>query len=211
MTIDNIEAYQTATSTSPPFSKDAGNKQNNQSLSTNNDVDDDNNDTFIVSATENLEDWITKEDEDGIDFSSPRSFKINESKTRKSNTHNEDLELKHTIDNQPPSSIPTKDTTSGNHFRVTFNEPPLGLTLTKSFNGRAEVTKVTVEGAAAREGIKVGDVVLGVHGRWMLGYDEVMSEIASKGYPITLTLRRGLLEELARRSSGVAKESKVIE
>jgi len=95
-------------------------------------------------------------------------------------------------------------------FRVSFYEPPLGLTLSKGYNGRAEVTRVTEpDGMAYKQGVRVGDVVVGYNGHWMQGYDELMAEMATKGYPMTLVVRRGLFQQLSKRGVGVIKGSKV--
>ena len=165
--------------------------------------DNDDNDNFVVPITEDLEGWIEQEDPETLNIPSNDKYYSHAAKHQKEKTEkviSEEILL---------SNEPVYPDRSGKDFRVSFQEPPLGLTLTKGYSGRAEVTRVVAGGAAAVQDVQVGDVVVGFNGRWMQGYDEVMAEMASKGYPMTLVIRRGLIEEIGKRTNTIIRDSKV--
>jgi hypothetical protein len=78
----------------------------------------------------------------------------------------------------------------GRDFRVTFTKTPLGLTLTKSISGTAEVTKVIENGQAFGLDVQVGDILVGVEFSWVRGYDEAMGLLTKAKYPLALVFRR---------------------
>lgn len=79
----------------------------------------------------------------------------------------------------------------GRDFRVKFQKPPLGLTLTKNvYSGVAEVTRVVEGGQAAALDVQVGDTLVGVELSWIKDYDEAMSMLKASSYPLGLVFRR---------------------
>ena len=75
-------------------------------------------------------------------------------------------------------------------MRLVFVGMPFGMTLTKDAVGRAEVTKLVSGGQAQGLGVEIGDEVIGIGSLWMNGYDEVMTEIMKKQFPMTIVFRR---------------------
>jgi hypothetical protein len=78
----------------------------------------------------------------------------------------------------------------GKDFRVTFTRSPLGLTLTRSISGTAEVTKVVENGQAAALNVQVGDILVGVELSWVRGYEEAMALLMQGKFPIGIVFRR---------------------
>jgi S1-C subfamily serine protease len=96
-----------------------------------------------------------------------------------------------------------------NIFSVEFLSFPLGFTISVSHSGDAEVTKVVSGGQAERQGIMVGDVVIGRNRNFPQKFDEVMELVRSTSFPLTLHLRRGFLNTLSKTTSDMYQDSKV--
>lgn len=75
-------------------------------------------------------------------------------------------------------------------FDVPFGEGPLGLTLTKDFKERACVSKLVPAGPAQLAGVLVGDFVVGVAGKKLTNFDEIMHMIPCMGRPLVLQFAR---------------------
>jgi S1-C subfamily serine protease len=73
----------------------------------------------------------------------------------------------------------------------------MGMTVTRGPKGRAEVSRVVVDGQAAIAGVMPGDCVIGIGGQWLDGFEAFMAVVPSgDGYPVTLVLRRRLPSDL---------------
>lgn len=94
-------------------------------------------------------------------------------------------------------------------YRAIFTQAPLGLTLTKSFSGAAEVTRVSEGGQAQYLGVRAGDMLIGINTQWVRGYDEAMGIITTHGYPMPLVFRRGPRGPVTGTASAVIRGSKV--
>ena len=75
-------------------------------------------------------------------------------------------------------------------FEVTFSDGPMGMTLQKDFEGEALVSRVISAGAAANVGIQVGDKVIGVAGKLLRDYEEIMHMIPYMSRPLKLKIER---------------------
>ena len=75
-------------------------------------------------------------------------------------------------------------------YRVTFYEAPLGITVSQDILDRSEVTAVSDEGHARRQGVRVGDLLVGLENKWFTSYQEAMSTLPLQPFPFTLVFRR---------------------
>lgn len=158
---------------------------------------------FVVNTTENLEAWIESDEPDVA----PSPIKVNSDYTpldQDSSALN--TSLSDSVDGTSAQAVAA----AGADYKVTFAQGPMGMTLTKGYGGRAEVTRLLPNSAAAAFGVSLGDVVIGLNGHWMQGYDEVMAVIGKKGFPLDVVFRRGLMEELYSRKAGVMVETKLL-
>jgi ADP-ribosylation factor GTPase-activating protein 1 len=87
-------------------------------------------------------------------------------------------------------SIATSSSAETPTFDVSFGEGPLGLTLTKDYKERASVSRLVPAGAAQLAGVLVGDFIVGVAGKKLSNYDEIMHMIPCMGRPLTLKFGR---------------------
>jgi hypothetical protein len=88
----------------------------------------------------------------------------------------------------PPSPPPEK--VVAELYEVTFGEGPMGLTLTQDFKGGAIVSRLVPGGTAERHSVHTGDHVVGVVGKSITEYDEVMHMILCMSRPLRLTFAR---------------------
>jgi hypothetical protein len=75
-------------------------------------------------------------------------------------------------------------------YECEFDKGPMGITLTKDFRGEACISKLVPGGAGAKKGVQLNDVVVGVMGKNIEDYDEVMHMILCMERPIRLTFKR---------------------
>jgi predicted metalloprotease with PDZ domain len=75
-------------------------------------------------------------------------------------------------------------------YRVLFAEGPMGMTLSKDFLDRTEVTAVNPAGNAAKSRVEVGDLVVGVEDHWFMDYDEAVGSLQRLRFPSTVVFRR---------------------
>ncbi len=73
---------------------------------------------------------------------------------------------------------------------ATFEEPPLGLTLTANARNEAEISKLVDGGRAMAQGLAVGDVLVRIQSRHVVRYDEAMVLLPGSAYPLSLLFRR---------------------
>lgn len=145
---------------------------------------------FVVPTSDSLDDWI--EDDTNL---------INEIKAA--------LGSKEEY-NDAISDIPTLPIESSKQYIAKFPFPPLGLTLGRGNNYRAEVLKVKSDGQASRLGVMVGDILVYINNYIVQGYDDAMPIISQAEYPLALTFERGTIHSLLHQTGDVvAKGSKV--
>lgn len=66
----------------------------------------------------------------------------------------------------------------GIRYKVQFSAPPYGMTLTKVLNG-TQVTRIIPLGQADRLGVQVGDQIVGIDGRSVVSFAEIMNALSS--------------------------------
>lgn len=76
------------------------------------------------------------------------------------------------------------------YYSCKFLEGPMGMTIMKDFKGCAVITKLVPGGAANIHGVRIGDLIVGVAGKMMDDYDEIMHMIPCMGRPLQLTFSR---------------------
>ncbi|CAM9353535.1 unnamed protein product [Discosporangium mesarthrocarpum] len=74
-------------------------------------------------------------------------------------------------------------------YEVSFGEGQMGLSI-RNIDGRAEISKVEVGGAAQAAGVKRSDMVIGVNGRVPLGYSQAMRHLTTSARPVRVRLVR---------------------
>eukprot|EP01035_Chromulina_nebulosa_P019366 gene19366-25233_t len=133
-------------------------------------------DSFALSPTNSLDEWIDEDvNIDKITIKPEINYK-----TRDRN------KLKMTLNEE----------TNSNEFRVVFRRGPLGLTLTNSKDNRPEVTKVKSDGYANSLGIMVGDIVIGIDGETAKSYEEIMTILPTKSFPLVMKFQRGMIHQI---------------
>lgn len=80
--------------------------------------------------------------------------------------------------------------TASNIYSVKFDLGPLGITMTKDYNGEAVISKVSAGSPAEKAGIMMGDYVKGVANIFSDKYDEIMKMITTSPRPFTVLLLR---------------------
>lgn len=75
------------------------------------------------------------------------------------------------------------------YYDASFGEGTMGMTLTKHRN-RAIVSKLLTHGVAIGHGVLVGDYVIGVMGKSMDDYDQIMQAIMESGRPVRISFLR---------------------
>jgi uncharacterized protein (DUF697 family) len=95
------------------------------------------------------------------------------------------------VDNTPPIDTKKPDIASSldEYYDASFGEGTMGMTLTKHRN-RAIVSKTVSGGLAQSNGVKVGDYVIGVSGKSLEAYDDIMHSITHGIRPIVINFAR---------------------
>lgn len=75
-------------------------------------------------------------------------------------------------------------------YQVAFQEGPMGMTLTKNSREQASVSRLLPDGQALKAGVATGDFVVGVAGKTMENYDEIMHMIPLMPRPLTISFAR---------------------
>ena len=75
-------------------------------------------------------------------------------------------------------------------YQVAFQEGPMGMTLTKNSREQASVSRLLPEGQALKAGVATGDFVVGVAGKTMENYDEIMHMIPLMPRPLSISFAR---------------------
>jgi len=78
---------------------------------------------------------------------------------------------------------------------IVFGPGSMGMTITKDYKGGAVVSKLVPQGAAQEKGVKLGDAVIGVAGKALQDFDEIMHMIPCMIRPLQLTFARVIKEE----------------
>jgi C-terminal processing protease CtpA/Prc len=99
---------------------------------------------------------------------------------------------------------------NGTDYTVVFAVPKLGLTLSKNLAGNGEVTKITTLGQAEKLGVVLGDLLLGINGNNVRGYDDAMSILPNCDYPLSITFRRGMRHSLLNTGETIVQGSKLV-
>eukprot|EP01036_Dinobryon_divergens_P022130 gene22130-30366_t len=76
------------------------------------------------------------------------------------------------------------------NFRIMFADGPMGMTLTKDSKEMALVSKLIPGGAAQSNGVKIGDHIIGVAGKSLDNYDEIMHMIPCMNRPLEIQFSR---------------------
>lgn len=87
-------------------------------------------------------------------------------------------------------TTPQISTDKAIYHEAIFDTGPMGITLTKDYKGRAMVSKIVPGGAGALKGVQINDNVIGIMGKAISEYDEVMHMILCMERPIRLTFSR---------------------
>lgn len=94
-------------------------------------------------------------------------------------------------------------------LQVQFGDGPMGMSITKDGFGQAQVTRLVPGGAAQQQGIRVGDYIVGVAGKNVGGYDEVMALIPVLPRPLRLLLFQPIHEEAKKPATPATPERPV--
>ncbi len=114
------------------------------------------------------------------------------------------------LDDDNSMAQPSNATSNGSDYTVVFAVPKLGLTLSKNLAGNGEVTKITTLGQAEKLGVVFGDLLLGINGNNVRGYDDAMSILPNCDYPLSLTFRRGMRHSLLSTGETIVQGSKLV-
>jgi hypothetical protein len=76
----------------------------------------------------------------------------------------------------------------------------MGLTITKTEDGRAYISAIKEGGKASSTAMKVGDLVLGINGIKIDSYEVLMKLFSSITYPVEMSMLRASKEENRARS-----------
>ena len=87
------------------------------------------------------------------------------------------------------NSSPTTDIKS-DVFKILFGEGAMGMTLTKDSKERASVSKLVPAGPAQANGVKIGDYIIGVAGKSVNNYEEIMHMIPCMSRPLEIQFSR---------------------
>ena len=93
-----------------------------------------------------------------------------------------------TTSDSPISPIESKSNCI--YHEYVFDEGPMGFTLTKNHNSLAIVSKLIPSGVADRKGILIGDSIIGIMGKSMIDYDDIMRNIVRLERPIKIRFSR---------------------
>lgn len=93
--------------------------------------------------------------------------------------------------------------TASNIYSVKFGLGPLGITLTKDYNGEAVISRVVAGSPAETAGIQPGDYVKGVANIFSDKYDDIMNMICTSPRPFTILLLRCSSHPLPYTSSAL--------
>lgn len=156
-----------------------------------------------------MDDWINDDSEGKVHRVKKHLGKHSSSSS--SDTNSNIGSISHGHSSAVNEYVDVEDAPSDSHdFRVTFEAPPLGITLSKGFTGCAEVTKVKVLGIAEKAGVVSGDMLIGISTYPVRTYDEAMGLLPYVSYPVVLVFRRGMMSKLAKTSESVVKGSQFI-
>jgi hypothetical protein len=75
-------------------------------------------------------------------------------------------------------------------YSVSFNEGPMGMTISKDFGGRALVSRLVPCGPAETSGVAVGDHISGIARKRLDSYDEIMHMIPCMTRPLVIQFTR---------------------
>jgi len=164
--------------------------------------DNEEEDEFVVSdASNSFEAWM--EDEEIEMKGLGGTTNTTQSRTASTTTTNTPT----TITTTTP---PNRRTHLATDFRVTFPEPPMGLTITKNFAGAAEVTRLTPNGQAIQRGVVLGDLLVGIGCQWVRGYEEAMYLLPQQHYPLDIVFRRGLRHSFVQTGNTLVRGSQIV-
>ena len=87
-------------------------------------------------------------------------------------------------------------------YSVSFQDGPMGMTISKDFNSRALVSKLVPNGPAELSGVSVGDHITGIAKKRIEIYDEIMHMIPCMNRPILVQFTRQIHNHHSSSSSG---------
>ena len=79
---------------------------------------------------------------------------------------------------------------------VQFIDGSLGLTLTKSYDGHAIVTRLVSEGQSTNNGVCLNDKIIRVAGMFMDDYEDILEAIPLLSRPLSITFERKVSESI---------------
>lgn len=85
-----------------------------------------------------------------------------------------------------------------------FGPGPMGMTLTKDYRDHAIVSRLVPGGPAQQQGVKVGDIAIGIAGKTLGSYDEIMHMIPLMPRPLDVRFSRekSVNDQSPRHDSG---------
>jgi hypothetical protein len=155
---------------------------------------------FKVDANEDLDAWIEK------DLASElKSIDVQ---------YEDSYFRKKTVQGPPIRAHPSTsfarteiETATYKEFSVTFEQAPLGLTLSANKYKEPAVIRIKLEGNAQMAGIAIGDVLLQIDQYPVNEYDEAMRILPGCIYPLTLRFRRGARNLVLESGEAIMKGS----
>lgn len=108
-------------------------------------------------------------------------------------------------------SISREDVRESNHVQreVIFGHGAMGMTLTKNYKQGAFVSRLVSGGEAEKRGVCVGDVVVGVAGKRMVLYEEIMHMIPFMSRPLPILFERVASTKVSEEAANVSKEREI--
>eukprot|EP01038_Epipyxis_sp_PR26KG_P007903 gene7903-10728_t len=90
------------------------------------------------------------------------------------------------------------------NFVAEFDDGPMGMTLTKDGKDRASVSRLVPAGQAQAKDVKIGDFVVGIAGKTMNNYDEIMHMIPCMPRPVKIKFLRVLSSNNNTQKSSIS-------